>query len=366
MGFRPLITKVWDFFAEHHWLENQADGYHPLVGAPPDPEPGDRARGIWPRALLAVTPARTIGEDSGVFFVSVRHMRWAWRNETLAHADFPLALQNAFLLCPNVVLLETHRKWYTAQREIGEELRNWLGHNGIATTVRSFEGDLTDAIRRAYLNPDDADRAIHELVLRALRGRTLPVLNADDLAPRFVNAVPDLAANTLEALRAAEFLWTTYPRDLDWSPIVIEYCKALEIEISERLLHPVRSALRGANLVGAERKAGPAGRLYRYLSGQSPVPPELGSLAISLEAALTSTLPGGIAEELQLQLARFPQPTWAREGFLLELRHLTQVRNAAAHDRLVSYDDAAACRGMVVGSADRDGLLTRLVLAESL
>jgi hypothetical protein len=73
---------------------------------------------------------------------------------------------------------------------------------------------------------------------------------------------------------------------LDWSAAIICFCKAVEIEVTERVVQPVRVAVAGGDLT-ADLSDADLKRLARYCSNQAP-PPEFGALAYTLKVASRS------------------------------------------------------------------------------
>lgn len=181
----------------------------------------------------------------------------------------------------------------------------------------------------------------------------------------------ELNARGLRFLATAEYVASRLAEgtDLEWSPAVIGLCKALELELIERIVRPVSARCVGADLSGDLRDRR-LQRLARFCAApDTSPPPELGALGYFLgsvsddpEPRLSSPIVKGFLDSA----VNWTGSEWIlrKDGLQQGLRVLTTTfRNRAAHIDELSCDDYRNCRDLVAGE---DGLLWRLVLATSI
>lgn len=152
---------------------------------------------------------------------------------------------------------------------------------------------------------------------------------------------------------------------LEWSPAIIGLCKALEVELVDRVMRPLALACSGQNLSG-DRGDRSIARVARFCAtpDREP-PPELGSLAhflgiLSNENVRTSSVTGRAFLALA---SNWTGSDWilSTTGLQVGLARLTrEFRNRAAHIEVMTSIDYERCRDLVVG---QDGLLWRLLVA---
>lgn len=152
---------------------------------------------------------------------------------------------------------------------------------------------------------------------------------------------------------------------LEWSPALIGLCKALEIELVERVMRPLALSCSGQNLssdIGDRTVA----RVARFCAAPDrQPPPELGSIAHFLRVLENQDVrTNSITGRAFLALTR----NWTGSDWILSttglqagLATLTrEFRNRAAHIDELSKLDYDRCRDLVIG---QDGLLWRLLVA---
>lgn len=153
------------------------------------------------------------------------------------------------------------------------------------------------------------------------------------------------------ALDVGEYL-ATRPM-LDWSPAVIGLCKAVEVEMVQRVFEPLKRAANSYDL-SADMADPQFGRIAKTLvSGNKP--PELGSMVFFLRTATFSKARSETAliRALKEVVSNFPQAQWLfppGPGLDLLNELVTVFRNRAAHTDELSADDFIACRNLVAGS----------------
>ncbi len=153
--------------------------------------------------------------------------------------------------------------------------------------------------------------------------------------------------------------------DLDWSPATIGLCKAVELEVTERILRPLAAALAGQSLAPCVKDKD-LGRVAKFCVNPDGKPPELGAFAHFLQTAIhsesrrdTSPL---LAQFFKL-ISAWPDSGWlvTPSGLYGSLVALTRdFRNRAAHLDTLTQVDYANCRELVLGA---DGILWRLLAA---
>jgi len=154
-------------------------------------------------------------------------------------------------------------------------------------------------------------------------------------------------------------------KELDWSPVIIGLCKAVEIEVIERIVVPLARVTAGS-ITDGDMKDKDIGRMARYCANPDMKPPELGTFGHFLQTALnsetrriTSSLVGGLFR----LFASWPQSSWLSTltGFHHSLLRLTRdFRNRAAHIDSLTESDYEQCREFVLG---QNGMLWQLIVA---
>jgi hypothetical protein len=311
--FHELVRLLEVFLAENRymtwtqWSNYRAEGFTPPKLSV---RSGDKKLGYWPEASILAAPYRTASEDSDDTIFRVRHMRWAWRHQLLAGSSYPLYLQTHFDICPNYIEIETHRRWQGVQVKLGEELASWLTSHGQNTYTYTFNGELLDLLDSAYSDPAEKADELHALVEPLFGWNDLPALNLLTAHPDFIKIVPDLHPDSILALRTAEYL--AHSSDLlpDCSAAVIEYCKAVEIELKEKLLQPLQARHVLPPTVVKPTAPKELDKLYNFVFSSRTRPLELGTLAVTVKNALRPRYDEDVvAIWLRESLQRFPSST---------------------------------------------------------
>ena len=141
---------------------------------------------------------------------------------------------------------------------------------------------------------------------------------------------------------------------LEWSPAVIGLCKAVEVEIVSRILHPLAVVARNEDL-SADTKDKDIGRVAAFCADPRRKPPELGAFSHFLQTVIhsqrrrrTSKLMGCFI----VLAATWTDSTWvlAPDGLYSALAGLTSTyRNRAAHIDELARDDYLGCRKVTIG-----------------
>lgn len=184
-----------------------------------------------------------------------------------------------------------------------------------------------------------------------------------------VSKHPDvhLAQSSLRFMGTAELVAETLGTNpsYEWSPAVICLSKAVENELVERVLNPLRDLSTQQDLtsdLGDKDLASVA----RYCAGRGARPPEMGSIEHFLRTAAFSQTRAAASPLLRCLGRLFS--AWpdsralvAADGLLGALSVLrSEFRNKAAHLGELTMDDYDRCRELVAGN---DGILWRLVAA---
>jgi hypothetical protein len=151
--------------------------------------------------------------------------------------------------------------------------------------------------------------------------------------------------------------------DLDWSPATIGLCKAVETEMVERLILPLKDRLQGIDL-SADVRDKDIGRVAKFFADPATKPPELGSFAHFLQTSLNSesrrTTSPSVSGLFRL-FSSLPNSAWLSNmnGLHESLVRLTHdFRNRAAHLDTLTRQDYEECRSFVLGT---DGVLWKII-----
>ena len=166
-----------------------------------------------------------------------------------------------------------------------------------------------------------------------------------------------LSPETLRFLATAEYLAARLRSepDLEWSPVIIGLCKAVETEVVNRLIRPLAQRTATEDLAD-DKKDDDIGRVAAFCADANRKPPELGAFAHFLQTVIhsqrrrhTSVL---IPAFLKLS-ADWTGSQWLLDphGLLQALTTLTRdFRNKAAHIDEMREADYRQCRELVMGS----------------
>lgn len=209
-----------------------------------------------------------------------------------------------------------------------------------------------------------ADRLADELLALASgeeRRKTVQLLRTR------ISGIDELTERSQRLLATSEFVarHLANATDLDWSAAVVGVCKAVEVELVERLVAPLATECRGLDL-DEDIHDKDLGRVARFCSGRTRTPPELGTIRHCLQTASYSQSRQGtsnLLRALRRTLSRWPYSPWLLQpdGALAALEQVTmQYRNRAVHTDELQQADFEACFDLVLG--DR-GMMWELVSA---
>lgn len=176
-----------------------------------------------------------------------------------------------------------------------------------------------------------------------------------------------LSAETMRFIATSEFVASQLDAapQLEWSPAVIGLCKAVELELVNRVLRPLAAVTASSDLK-ADKNDKDIGRIAAYCSDPTRKPPELGSFSHFLQTAMHSKQrreTSNLVRAFLKMAAEWPGSQWLLhpEGLHRVLSTLTTgFRNPAAHIDELGKHQYIACRDQVIGA---DGALWKLILA---
>ena len=176
-----------------------------------------------------------------------------------------------------------------------------------------------------------------------------------------------LSSETLRFLATAEHLAAQLRSEpeLEWSPVIIGLCKAVEVEVVNRLIRPLAQRAAAEDLAD-DKKDKDIGQVAAFCADPNRKPPELGAFAHFLQTVIHSRR----RRDTSMLIGAFLKLTadWTGSQWLLDPHGLyqalttltTEFRNKAAHIDELGEVDYRQCRELVMGS---DGALWRLDLS---
>ena len=210
---------------------------------------------------------------------------------------------------------------------------------------------------KAGTQPDDERcDALADALLSAVN------LEAKRQAERLYRAADERTARlTPQAVRfiaTAEYVGAQLQSEpqLEWSPAVIGLCKAVELEVVNRILVPLAKKSNSADLWADSRDKDLA-RVAEFCRDPTRPSPELGAFAYFLQTAIHSKRRRDTSVLIQafLELARdWVGSSWILDpsSFLRSLETLTKkFRNRAAHIDELGKTDYLECRDLTIGRA---------------
>lgn len=150
--------------------------------------------------------------------------------------------------------------------------------------------------------------------------------------------------------------------DLEWSPVIIGLCKAVEMEIVNCLIRPLAQQTISLDLKD-DREDKDIGRVTIFCANPDSKPPELGAVTHFLQT-VTHSKNRRSTNKLILTFLDLAS-NWTGSQWILDPQGLqkvaaklsTEFRNKAAHIDEMSKEDYRRCRELVIGS---EGILWKL------
>jgi hypothetical protein len=371
VGFEEAIERVGRALADRGWVASAVIDLERDWEIVSGPErinritDGDEESGRFPYASIVASPARMVANDYGDVVIGIRDGRWAEERGLLLHEDFPLSIQRGLAGSAGSLISFEPSPRYTPLGSDAVQLCLASLNAGEAKSralQRIWQNDLI-AVNRNALSPGAHGpiAAIKALTEAVTQGQHLPLLSTDEFRPQFAAITGSLHPRAQCCIRTAEMLKPLMVNGLDASPVIVQYTKAVEIQVQDMLLRPLDQYWSSRTPPGALRGHGRLQRLYDYLFRGRRI--ELGTTAVAIKEALAPARDGEpVADSVRKILSRFPRPIWARSELPDEVLTLTSTaRNPAAHTEIFSSADLPRVRSLVLGDARQAGLLEKLM-----
>jgi hypothetical protein len=305
-------------------------------------------------STLFAAPGRILAEDYGDILFKVENNV----DKTLSeYNSLPINIRQRFSSYPNSIFIDCSRKIHPLVEDTAAKLVNHYVRHDCKAYIYSFNGQYLEIINSAYRNDDDKAGIIHDLISHYLFAEELPELDLKKFPTQFKWILPSMTSDALKTLKAAEILRSLDLELPDYSCIIIEYCKCVEIQIDQILLKPIRDQWRN----NQRPQVVPNGlrKFYSYVFSENPKSFELGSLADLLELCFYNDTYNSDSLAISLQEAYSNLPFQQESRMLVDdILYVTRnYRNPAAHKVILSKQDMDACRSFVIGTEDKDGLL---------
>ncbi len=348
--YRELMTLLFQFLESNHYVVSDLN---------------DRTRRIsWAdlskrtdEASVIASPSRAIMNDYGGFVFRIVNLRRRCMTGNIEYDSLPIGVRQRFTLCPNYVELDGHRVIMATQEEISLQLTNWLEDRGQIGYSRTFAGEFLDLIESAYDDPAQKVAEIHDLVEELINTRDISNLQLSEIPSELIFLIEKLHPDSITCLATAELLRTQVPNLPDCSAAVIEYCKAIEIELYHKVLVPLRSGYRASELT--IQPSPKSLKRLRFFIQNNGAQLELGTFAHLLSEALGLTSVD-LAKDFVERVNALPFSSSKR--LVKDIRYLTRrYRNPAAHKTVLNAKKMRQCKNFIVGSDKSPGLLLRIV-----
>jgi len=152
---------------------------------------------------------------------------------------------------------------------------------------------------------------------------------------------------------------------LEWSPAIIGMCKAVELEVVNRLIRPLSNISANQDLT-SDKTDKDLGRIASFCLDPNRKPPELGTFSHFLQTIIYSQKRRKTSNLIQIFLKLTTQLVGSHwildyEGLHKSLTLLiSNFRNKAAHIDELSKEDYNNCRDLVIGDK---GILWLLIVS---
>jgi hypothetical protein len=349
LNYASLISIAADYFESNGYLdyfgENKFRNNNEFVNYESD------------SATFLCVAARSLVDVSGSISVKSQNLKGKLSRQEISSADLPRRVIQKFKNLPNVLEVNIHRNWYPSQYVIVTRISEKLKSAGYDTYDGSFNGELLGAFD-AIMSEEERVKLIDDLILEHFSRYELPSLDLSAYHEDFKFLISNLTPDGIKALKTAEMLKDLCDTLPDYSPIVIEYCKIVEIELYDKVLkilkkEPFPSEF---NVPKALKK------LKSFISSPDKKSIELGTFAnILISATSPDNMNNILATRLVNHVESLPFKRSAKD-LVKDLFDLTRnYRNKAAHKAILSHQDMIDCRKFVLGKGDQLGLLSRIV-----
>ncbi|APX99729.1 hypothetical protein [Lacinutrix venerupis] len=143
---------------------------------------------------------------------------------------------------------------------------------------------------------------------------------------------------------------------LDWSPLVIGLCKALENELVAKLIVPLKEYCLNLDLEN-DKLDKDIGRIAKYIVSDNSKPPEIGTFSHFLQTALNSKSrreTSNLIKSFYEFLSEYSFSNWIldKDGLLKSLQIVSkEYRNKAAHIEELSKSEFNNCKELLTGES---------------
>jgi hypothetical protein len=305
---------------------------------------------------FSVAVARSLFETSEDVFVISDNLKGKFSRKEINFNSLPIRVRQRFKNMPNILKIDLNTRLYRYQYQLVIDITKKLKNSGFAIYDDCFNGQLLGL----YDNYDDETRleAIHTVVKEYFSENNLPDLNLSTFLPEFSLLVGNLEKDSILALKTAEYLREIDFELPDYSPIVIEYCKIIEIEIYHKILLPLKNKL---NTGTAIQTANSLKKLKNFITSTENKSIELGTFSSMLESIVDNNLTDNLATSLVESILQLPFKRDAKY-LIQDIYHVTRnYRNKAAHKSILTKEDMENCRSYIIGNYTQIGLLSKIV-----
>lgn len=310
------------------------------------------------RAHFSVVIARALMDVSGSISVSSENLKGKYSKGELRMKDLPLKVQQRFKNIPNILTIDLHRFYYKVQVSVVEQITQKLIRLGYETYDDCFNGQLLSVFDNIQ---DEEERiaSIHILVKDYFSSNNLPGIDLSRFCTDFSLLLPNLYIDSIKALKTAEYLYNLEDELCDYSPIIIAYCKVIEIEVDHKILQPLKTSFQhlDANSINSPNSIKKL-KTFVFSPNKSI---ELGTFANLLEKIVSENINDSLATKLIEIIEELPfRPNL--KIIIQEIFELTRnYRNKAAHKAILTKQDMINCRQQVLGDNSNLGLIGKIV-----
>lgn len=311
------------------------------------------------RASFSVVFAKSLIDLSGSVMVVTENLKAKFSRGELKMTDLPLKARQRFENMPNILTIDLHRFYYKDQIHIVEDISNKLKKSGFKIYDDCFNGQLL-SIYDNIIDEEEKIKAIQYLIYEYFETKNLPKIDLKNFSSDLALLVSNFNQDSLKALHTGEFLYNIENELYDYSPVVIEYCKIVEIEIFDKILQPLKQYFNSLPIshlpTSNELK-----KLKGFINSKDGKSIELGTFANTLEILLNNNLNDNLSEKIKEKISNLPfQPSL--KSIIDDIYFLTRnFRNKAAHKAILTKQDMINCRKYIMGDINNIGLIGKLV-----
>jgi hypothetical protein len=310
-------------------------------------------------ANFSVVYAKSLIELSGSVNVSSENLKGKYSKGELKMKDLPLKVQQRFKNMPNILTIDLHKCYYKTQVNLVEELSKKLRKIGYITYDDCFNGQLL-SIYETIKDEETKIASIHDLVYEYFNANNLPRIDLLHFHTDLSLILSNLCSDGIKALQTAEYLYQLECEIYDYSPIVIEYCKVIEIELNDKVLRPLKSHFQDLNSKSIIT-SNSIKKLKSFVFSSDDKSLELGTFAFILEKIITENINDLLASKIKEIIEELPFKLNLKT-IIEEIFYLTRnYRNKAAHKSILTRQDMIDCRTYVLGDNLTIGLIGRIV-----